>query len=96
MVDWAQHTARAIKSIGREVTVIPAVLPARKVMAVFTSTPETVLDVDSISPILRLALADATGIERGDAVQVGTTEYRIVRLRPDGDAGDVVVTLQAA
>jgi hypothetical protein len=95
MVDWALHTARMIKRLGREVTLIPAVLPARKVTAVFTAVPATTLDVDGFAPTLRLTTADAAELARGDGVRIAAADYRIVRLQPDVDAGDVLATLQA-
>jgi hypothetical protein len=96
MVDWAAHTARMIGRIGGEVTMHSSGVPERKVTAVFTSAVSSDIDVDTYIPMLRMTIADADGVSRGDWVTVGEKNYRISRIQADPDAGDVMLALQVA
>ena len=78
-------------------TVTPFGQASREVTGDFINTPEFAFaHIAGNHPVLRLTTVDASGIRNGDPVVVSGNVYTVTRCARDDEAGDVVLSLNAA
>jgi hypothetical protein len=94
MIDFAAHTATAIKHLGQPVTVTPSGGPARVVNAVLAMTPADIFSAENYRRQARLAYADAIDLRVNDTLVSGSLTYTVAAREINEQSGDVVLFLK--
>jgi hypothetical protein len=87
---FASDVALMLKDFGQSIT-----LNGSTVQAIFDNAYTGMLGMESSGPALTVASSDVAGVEQGHAVVVGSANYTVVTVEPDG-TGVTVLRLQEA